>query len=76
MERLHERAQEIADVVAGNAPLSMQAIKQTVLESQTQAWPDAFQLEMEQSAKVMMSKDARKGPRAFKKKHPPVFISE
>ena len=53
-----------------------QAIKKTALDSHTMEWPDAFKLEMEQSAIVMMSKDAREGPRAFKEKRKPEFSGE
>lgn len=76
LDKLHERAQELADIIVGNAPLSMTAIKKTVLDSHTKDWPDAFQIEMEQSGMVMGSKDAREGPRAFKEKRKPNFIGE
>lgn len=75
-DRLQARASELADIVAANAPLAMQAIKRTVLESHTLPWQDAFKLEMEQTGAVMMSKDAREGPRAFKEKRKPQFTGE
>lgn len=70
---LRERASELAQIVASNAPLAMQAIKRTVLESHTLPWEDAFRLEMEQTGAVMMTQDAREGPRAFKEKRKPIF---
>lgn len=73
---LLERAEEVADNVARQAPLALQAIKRTALESHTLPWADAFQLEMEQAANVMMSKDAREGPRAFKEKREPKFTGQ
>ncbi|MBB3047253.1 enoyl-CoA hydratase [Litorivivens lipolytica] len=75
-DQLQARANELADIVAANAPLAMQAIKRTVLESHTLPWEDAFKLEMEQTGAVMMTKDAREGPRAFKEKRKPVFKGE
>jgi enoyl-CoA hydratase len=54
----------------------MQAIKKTVLDSHTLDWADAFALEMEQSAAVMMSQDAREGTRAFKEKRPAKFRAQ
>lgn len=74
--KLLERAEQLADNVCKQAPLALQAIKRTALESYTLPWQDAFQLEMEQSATVMMSKDAREGPRAFKEKRLPMFNGE
>lgn len=70
------RAEELADTIAGNAPLALHGIKKTVLDSHTLPWEDAYQVEMEQSAIVMMSKDAREGPKAFKEKRKPNFIGE
>ncbi len=76
LDKLYQRAEEIADRVAANAPLALQAIKTTVHESHTLDWPGAFKIEMEQSAMVMSSKDAREGPRAFKEKRKPEFKGE
>lgn len=73
---LHARAQALAEIVAGNAPLAMQAIKKTVIDSHTLPWSEAFTLEMEQAGAVMMSKDAREGPKAFKEKRKPEFTGQ
>ena len=73
---LQSRAEQLAEMIAANAPLALHAIKKTVLESHTLPWADAFNIEMEQSAIVMMSKDAREGPRAFKQKRRPKFTGE
>ena len=74
--QLQTRAEELADVIAANAPLALHSIKKTVLDSHTLGWEEAFKVEMEQSAIVMMSKDAREGPRAFKEKRKPNFVGE
>lgn len=73
LARLLARAEELADAVAANAPLAMRAIKQTVIESHTEDWSSAFQIEQNHSATVMMSSDAREGPKAFKEKRKPEF---
>ena len=75
-DQLQDRAQQLADNVCKQAPLALQAIKRTALDSHTLPWADAFQMEMEQSAAVMMSKDAREGPRAFKEKRQADFKGE
>ncbi len=74
--QLRERAEEVANGIARLAPLAVQAIKRTALETHTSAWSDAFRFEMEQSAAVMMSGDAREGTRAFKEKRQPEFKGE
>jgi enoyl-CoA hydratase len=70
---LQSRAEHYADNLCRQAPLALQAIKRTALETHTLPWADAFQFEMEQAGMVMMSKDAREGPRAFKEKRQPEF---
>lgn len=76
LQDLRERAQYYADNVCRQAPLALQAIKRTALETHTSPWSDAFHFEMEQAGMVMMSKDAREGPRAFKEKRTPAFCGE
>lgn len=73
LAKLLERADELAQIVAHNAPLAMQAIKKTVLDSHTEDWESAFGIEQQQAGIVMMSEDAREGPRAFKEKRRPNF---
>ena len=73
---LQARAQALAEIVAANAPLALQAIKKTVIDSHTLPWADAFAIEMEQAGAVMMSKDAREGPKAFKEKRKPEFTGQ
>jgi len=73
LAQLQERAEHWAQKVCSQAPLALQAIKRTALETHTLPWADAFRFEMEQAAHVMMSADAREGPRAFKERRTPEF---
>ncbi|TDG11983.1 crotonase/enoyl-CoA hydratase family protein [Seongchinamella unica] len=73
LAELQGRAQYYADNICRQAPLALQAIKRTALETHTMPWADAFRFEMEQAAAVMMSADAREGPRAFREKRAPRF---
>ena len=73
---LRARAEYYADNVCQQAPLALQAIKRTALETHTLPWQDAFKYEMEQAGAVMMSRDAREGPRAFKERRAPEFRGE
>ncbi|HMV71287.1 MAG TPA: enoyl-CoA hydratase-related protein [Pseudomonadales bacterium] len=70
------RADALATRIAANAPLALAAIKRTVLESHTEAWYEAFTREAEESARIMMTRDAREGPRAFKERRQPQFTGE
>jgi enoyl-CoA hydratase len=76
LAELQARAEYYAHNVAQQAPLALQAIKRTALETHTLPWADAFRFEMEQAGAVMSSKDAREGPRAFKEKRAPNFIGQ
>lgn len=75
-DQLLARAEALAETLAANAPLALQAIKRTVLESHTEDWEQAFAREMQENASIAMSRDAREGPRAFKEKRKPVFTGE
>ncbi|MEZ5501306.1 MAG: enoyl-CoA hydratase-related protein [Halioglobus sp.] len=70
------RAEHYAQNICRQAPLALQAIKRTALETHTLPWAEAFRFEMEQAGMVMMSKDAREGPRAFKERRQPDFRGE
>jgi enoyl-CoA hydratase len=76
LQALLSRAEHYAHNICRQAPLALQAIKRTALETHTLPWADAFKFEMEQAGNVMMSKDAREGPRAFKEKRPAEFTGE
>ena len=73
LDQLRARAEYYAENICRQAPLALQAIKRTALETHTLPWEDAFRFEMEQAGAVMMSEDAREGPRAFREKRQPDF---
>lgn len=72
-EALMPRALELAAKIAKNAPLAVQAIKETAIRTNGIPLEEAFKIEHECSARVMTSSDAREGPRAFAEKREPVF---
>lgn len=76
LAELQSRAERYAHNICRQAPLALQAIKRTALETHTLPWADAFKFELEQAGMVMMSKDAREGPRAFKERRQPQFRGE
>jgi enoyl-CoA hydratase len=67
------KARELAAQVAENGPLAVRKIKQSVVETGWIAEDDALARELEIGMKVMMSSDAREGPKAFKEKRKPNF---
>lgn len=66
----------MAEGLALNGPLAMQAIKEAVLRSSGVPMREAFAIEQECSGRVMASKDAQEGPRAFMEKRKPNYVGE
>ncbi len=72
-EELQDRAIEWAGRITANAPLAVQATKESVLRCLAQNLPEAYQTESEISQRVFGTEDAREGPKAFAEKRPPVW---
>ena len=70
------KAREIAGRIAENGPLAVREILATLRETENLSEAEAFAIEMQHGMKVMMSKDASEGPRAFLEKRKPVFRGE
>jgi enoyl-CoA hydratase len=68
-----DKALEIADLIAANGPLAVQAILRTIRESEGMHENDAFRLDAKLGMAVFQSEDAREGPRAFAEKRKPEF---
>jgi len=67
------RALEVADQIAANGPVAVQAILRTIRETEGMAENEAFAVESRIGMEVFMSADAKEGPRAFAEKRAPVF---
>jgi enoyl-CoA hydratase len=67
------KALEIADLIAANGPLAVQAILRTIRESEGMHENDAFRLDAKLGMAVFQSEDAKEGPRAFAEKRKPEF---
>jgi enoyl-CoA hydratase len=67
------RALELAEVIAANGPVAVQAILRTIRETEGMAENDAFEVEAKIGMEVFASEDAKEGPRAFTEKRAPVF---
>ena len=70
------KATEIANRIASNGPLAVSGILATLRATETLSEEEAFKIEMQLGMKVMMSKDAVEGPKAFLEKRAPVFTGE
>jgi enoyl-CoA hydratase len=62
------KAQEIAEVIAGNGPLAVEAITRTLHETVGMTEDEAFAHEQAYGQAVFNSEDAKEGPRAFAEK--------
>jgi enoyl-CoA hydratase len=70
-EALLPRARDWARRIAANAPLAVQATKESALRGLGLSLDEAYRLETEISRRVFQSEDAKEGPRAFAEKRPP-----
>ena len=67
LSQLHDAAQELAETIATNAPLSVAAAKRTVYLAMTAPYAEADAI----WEPVYLSADAQEGPKAFAEKRPP-----
>lgn len=68
-----DKALEIADRIAENGPLAVQAILRTIRDTEGLHEEEAFKLEAQLGLQVFRSADAKEGPRAFAEKRKPRF---
>jgi len=67
------KALELAELIAANGPLAVQAILRTLRETEGMPENDAFKIDAELGMAVFRSEDAKEGPRAFAERRTPVF---
>jgi enoyl-CoA hydratase len=70
-EELQAKALDWARRIAANAPMSVQATKESVVRGLKETMRDAYKIESELSRRVFSSEDAKEGPKAFAEKRPP-----
>ena len=71
-----DRALELAELIAANGPLAVQAILRTMRETEGMPENDAFKIDARLGTAVFATQDAREGPRAFAAKRRPHFQGE
>jgi enoyl-CoA hydratase len=72
-DQLMDRALEWARRIAANAPLAVQATKESVLRGMATTLQEAYDIEQELSSKIFQTEDAKEGPKAFAEKRDPVW---
>lgn len=68
-----ERALEVAERVAANGPVAVQAVLRTLRATDCLPEADAMRIDSEIGMRVFTSDDAKEGPRAFMEKRTPHF---
>jgi len=68
-----DHALEVAETVAANGPLAVEAVLRTLHETPGMTEQEAWAHEEGYATQIMQSEDAKEGPRAFAEKRPPVF---
>lgn len=71
-----DKALEIADSIAANGPVAVQAILRTIRETEGMPENDAFAIEAGIGVSVFRSDDAKIGPKAFAEKRKPEFTGK
>jgi enoyl-CoA hydratase len=66
-------SRKIADQIAANGPLAVQAIKRSVIETEGLPEKEALARELEIGWPILSTEDAKEGPRAFTEKRKPDF---
>lgn len=68
-----DEARAVADRIAANGPLAVQAILRSLRETEGLPEADALKIELEIGLPIFMTYDAKEGPRAFAEKRAPNF---
>src|SRR3954462_13673853 len=68
------KAHELADMIAANGPLAVQAILKTMRDSEGKHEDECWADDARVGAAVFSSQDAKEGPRAFLEKRPANFL--
>jgi enoyl-CoA hydratase len=67
------KAREIADKIASNGPLAVQAVKRSLQATEGLSEEDALKIELEIGLPIFATADAKEGTLAFKEKRPPQY---
>ena len=68
-----ERAREVAEAIAANGPVAVQAVLRALRATEGMPEAEAMRIDSEIGMPVFMSDDAKEGPLAFLEKRTPEF---
>ncbi|GAA5044697.1 crotonase/enoyl-CoA hydratase family protein [Nocardia callitridis] len=68
-----DKAIELAEQIAANGPLAVQAILRAIRDTEGMPEDEAFQIDAKLGTAVFQSADAKEGPKAFAEKRKPTF---
>jgi enoyl-CoA hydratase len=68
-----DKAREIAEVVAANGPVAVQAVLRALRETESVPEQEAMRIDSQIGMEVFKSEDAKEGPMAFMQKRTPEF---
>ena len=71
-----DEAIRLAERIAANAPLAVQAVKRSVRETEGLTETEALKVELGIGMPIFQTKDAKEGTLAFKEKRPPAYTGE
>jgi enoyl-CoA hydratase len=75
-EELIDRAYEWARRITANAPLAVQATKESVMRGLALSLDDAYAVETQMSQRIFQTDDAKEGPKAFAEKRAPRWAAK
>ena len=67
------KALQVADLIAANGPVAVQAVLRSLRETEGVPEDEALKIEYQIGREVFKTQDAKEGPRAFMEKRKPVF---
>ncbi|HZN14810.1 MAG TPA: enoyl-CoA hydratase-related protein [Acidimicrobiales bacterium] len=70
-DQLMDKARDWARRITANAPIAVQATKESVIRSLAVTMKEGYKIESELSSMVFQTEDAKEGPKAFAEKRPP-----
>ena len=69
-----DEAMKVAELIAANGPLAVQAVKRSVIETEGLPEAEALARELEIGWPILATEDGKEGPRAFQEKRKPNFV--